>query len=151
MLEDLWSHRSRRRGKVGTDAPSTQADLGGQGRRVLVTGHTGFKGSWLTLWLAALGADVVGIALPPAGDFDLFRRAGIGRACASRPVDLRDADAVRVIVRATRPEIVFHLAAQPLVRASYRSPVETWSTNVMERSICWTRCARSSVSRPWSS
>ncbi len=102
-----------------------------RGKRVLVTGHTGFKGSWLTLWLAELGADVVGLALPADGDFDLFGRAGIAQVCASRTVDLRDRDAVRTAVADARPAIVFHLAAQPLVRASYRAPVDTWSTNVM--------------------
>ena len=100
------------------------------GRRVLVTGHTGFKGSWLTLWLAHLGADVTGIALPPDEGFGLFERAHIDECCASRHVDIRDREALRAAVLATRPEIVFHLAAQPLVRASYATPVETWSTNV---------------------
>ncbi len=102
-----------------------------RGRRVLVTGHTGFKGSWLTAWLAGLGADLTGIALPPDGDFDLFVRAGIADSCTSRVVDLRDVAATRAAVVDARPEVVFHLAAQPLVRASYRAPVDTWSTNVM--------------------
>ena len=102
-----------------------------RGRRVLVTGHTGFKGSWLTVWLVELGADVVGLALPDDGDFDLFARAGVDDACDSRIVDLRDAAAVHDVVRDAAPEVVFHLAAQPLVRESYRAPVETWSTNVM--------------------
>jgi CDP-glucose 4,6-dehydratase len=102
-----------------------------RGRRVLVTGHTGFKGGWLTAWLADLGAEVVGLALPPIGDFGLFERAGIETACRSTLADLRDADRVRAVVAAARPEVVLHLAAQPLVRASYRDPIETWSTNVM--------------------
>jgi CDP-glucose 4,6-dehydratase len=102
-----------------------------RGKRVLVTGHTGFKGSWLTSWLARLGADVVAISLPPVNDFDLYSRADIASACESHFVDLRDAAALRSVVVAASPEIVLHLAAQPLVRASYGAPVETWATNVM--------------------
>ena len=101
-----------------------------QGRRVLLTGHTGFKGSWLTLWLKALGANVTGLALAPLGR-SLFVDAGIARDCASHLVDVRDAAAVRGVVDAARPEVVFHLAAQPLVRASYAEAPETWMTNVM--------------------
>ena len=100
-----------------------------RGRRVLVTGHTGFKGSWLTLWLAELGAEVSGIALSPAtapNHWDL-----LNLSVSDRRVDIRDASALADAVDAVRPEIVFHLAAQPLVRRSYRDPLETWSTNVM--------------------
>ena len=100
-----------------------------QGRRVLVTGHTGFKGSWLTMWLKALGADVVGLALAPVGR-SLFAEARVAGDCTSHCVDLRDARAVRDVVAAADPDVVFHLAAQALVRPSYGDPAETWNTNV---------------------
>jgi CDP-glucose 4,6-dehydratase len=99
------------------------------GRRVLVTGHTGFKGSWLTLWLSRLGASVTGLALSPPGQpnhWDLLRLD-----IDEHRIDVRDADAVRAAVAQSRADCVFHLAAQPLVRRSYAEPVETWSTNVM--------------------
>jgi CDP-glucose 4,6-dehydratase len=100
-----------------------------RGRRVLLTGHTGFKGSWLAAWLTQLGATVTGFALPPSSTpnhWDLLQL----------PVhdlrgDIRDAGAVREAIQSHRPEVVFHLAAQPLVRHSYRQPLESWSTNVM--------------------
>jgi CDP-glucose 4,6-dehydratase len=100
-----------------------------QGRRVLLTGHTGFKGSWLALWLTAMGARVTGIALAPPtqpNHWDL-----LGLAVAEHRIDIRDAAAIRRIVANENPEVVFHLAAQPLVLRSYEDPVETWSTNVM--------------------
>ena len=100
-----------------------------RGRRVLLTGHTGFKGSWLALWLTRLGAIVTGVALPPEtspNHWDL-----LGLDIDSHHIDIRDREALaRVVVRA-QPEIVFHLAAQPLVRRSYREPIDTWATNVM--------------------
>nr|AGS49923.1 CDP-glucose 4,6-dehydratase [uncultured bacterium esnapd22] len=98
------------------------------GRRVLVTGHTGFKGSWLALWLSALDARVAGLALAP--DTDPSHWAQLGLDVDGAIVDVRDAAAVRDAVRRTRPEIVFHLAAQPLVRRSYAEPAETWAVNV---------------------
>jgi CDP-glucose 4,6-dehydratase len=102
------------------------------GRRVLVTGHTGFKGGWLSLWLAHLGAEVHGYALDPPTTPSLFQTADVAAACASHQVgDVRDADAMLAAVRRVRPEIVFHLAAQPLVRDSYRAPRETFDVNVM--------------------
>ncbi len=101
------------------------------GRRVLVTGHTGFKGSWLCLWLHELGASVHGYALPP-DEPSLFAEARLTELLAShREADVRDRSALAEFVRAVKPEIVFHLAAQALVRRSYREPAETWDTNVM--------------------
>jgi CDP-glucose 4,6-dehydratase len=102
-----------------------------RGKRVLVTGHTGFKGGWLTLWLAELGAEVTGYALAPDGAPCLFEAAGVGRACRSVIGDVRDAPRVRDLVREVRPDVVFHLAAQPLVRRSYEAPLETLETNVV--------------------
>lgn len=104
---------------------------GWAGRRVLVTGHTGFKGSWLSLWLHALGAEVTGFALPPPSEPNLFAAARIADLVDHVEGDVRDFAAVRAVVEASRPEAIFHLAAQPLVRLSYREPVETYATNVM--------------------
>lgn len=100
-----------------------------RGRRVLLTGHTGFKGSWLAFWLTQLGASVTGIALPPEtspNHWDLLRLD-----IEEHRLDIRDGEALANAIAAARPEIVFHLAAQPLVRRSYREPLETWATNVM--------------------
>lgn len=99
------------------------------GRRVLLTGHTGFKGSWLALWLQALGAEVHGIALPPETSPSHWELLGLDMD--SRYLEIRDPHAVRDAVADIRPEVVLHLAAQPLVRRSYRSPLQTWETNVM--------------------
>lgn len=98
------------------------------GRSVLLTGHTGFKGSWLTLLLQALGARVTGIALPPESRPSHWELLGLD--IEEHRLDIRDAGAVHRAVAAARPEVVFHLAAQSLVRRSYREPLETWSTNV---------------------
>ena len=98
-------------------------------RRVLVTGHTGFKGSWLVLWLQTLGAKVTAISLPPETSPNHWNLPGLD--LESYLIDIRDADLLRERIISSRPEIVFHLAAQPLVRRSYRYPLETWATNVM--------------------
>lgn len=102
-----------------------------EGVRVLITGHTGFKGGWLATWLKLLGARVTGLALPPAHDPNLFETAGVGDGLDSVIGDIREPDQVTEAFERTRPEIVFHLAAQPLVRLSYADPVLTYSTNVM--------------------
>jgi len=102
------------------------------GKRVLVTGHTGFKGSWLSIWLNELGAEVVGVGLDPDTKNDNFVLSGIGnRILADIRADIRDAERMKEIFAIYRPEIVFHLAAQPLVRLSYEIPAETYMTNVM--------------------
>ncbi|HTO31759.1 MAG TPA: CDP-glucose 4,6-dehydratase [Pararhizobium sp.] len=101
-----------------------------RGKRVLVTGHTGFKGSWLTLWLRELGADVSGLSLAPQTDPSLYLLLG-GDTSGEGIIDIRDRDAVNNRVLHTKPEVVFHLAAQALVRAGYRSPAETYDINVI--------------------
>lgn len=103
-----------------------------KGKRVLVTGHTGFKGSWLSIWLHSLGAEVVGLGLDPHSGRDNYALSGIGRKIkADLRVDIRDEVALKAVFEQYRPEIVFHLAAQPLVLLSYEIPVETYQTNVM--------------------
>ncbi len=101
------------------------------GRRVLVTGHTGFKGSWLALWLHELGAEVTGFALPPEHDNGHFRLLGLDRLVRHVEGDIRDLACMRSCVAEARPEIVFHLAAQALVRRSYADPHATFATNLM--------------------
>lgn len=102
-----------------------------QGKRLFITGHTGFKGSWLCLWLNALGAEVTGYALEPPTDPSLFRLCRIDELVHSIQGDIRDADLLYQSIRAAKPEILIHMAAQSLVRDSYVNPVETYAINVM--------------------
>lgn len=102
-----------------------------RGRKVLVTGDTGFTGSWLCSWLKSIGAEVSGLALPPYKPLSLFETAGIAGICRHHDADIRDANRMREIIAAERPEFVFHLAAQALVRQSYADPIETFETNVL--------------------
>ncbi len=102
-----------------------------QSKRVLITGHTGFKGSWLSLWLQCLGAHVVGYALDPPTEPNLFDTAKVAERMLSIPGDVLNRSALQSVIAEHRPEVVFHLAAQSLVRESYKNPVETFSTNVM--------------------
>jgi CDP-glucose 4,6-dehydratase len=102
-----------------------------RGKRVLLTGHTGFKGSWLAEWLLALGAEVTGLALPPPTEPALFDQLELANRLHHRVGDIRDLAVVRDTVEATQPDFVFHLAAQPLVRLSYEQPVETYATNIL--------------------
>ena len=104
-----------------------------RGKRVLLTGHTGFKGAWLALWLQRLGAQVTGVALPPATEPNLFTLAQVEQGVETHFCDIRNAQAqaLALRVRAARPEVVLHLAAQALVRPGYAAPLDTFATNVM--------------------
>jgi CDP-glucose 4,6-dehydratase len=101
------------------------------GKRVFITGHTGFKGAWLALWLSDLGAEVTGYALPPPTTPSLYDLANVGSRISNVEADIRDLATLVGAVREARPEVVFHLAAQSLVRLSYDDPVGTYAANVM--------------------
>ena len=101
------------------------------GKRVFVTGHTGFKGSWLSLWLQELGAEILGYSLQPPSNPSLFELANVAKGMTSVLGDVRDLEHLKKVVIDFQPEIVIHMAAQPLVRRSYQAPVETYATNVM--------------------
>lgn len=102
-----------------------------QGRRVFLTGHTGFKGGWLALWLAHRGAEIRGYALDPATEPNLFTAASVATVLDDTRGDIRDQAKLETSMKEFRPEVVFHLAAQPIVRRSYADPLGTYSTNVM--------------------
>jgi CDP-glucose 4,6-dehydratase len=102
-----------------------------QGKKVLLTGHTGFKGSWLSLWLQSLGANVIGYALAPPTHPSLFEAAEVEAGMISILGDIRDLEKLQTVFTEHQPEIVIHMAAQPLVRYSYVNPIETYATNVM--------------------
>lgn len=111
-------------------------------RAVFVTGHTGFKGSWLSQWLLQLGAEVHGFALPPPPDSPLFEQLRLPERLHHKAGDINDAAALDSALRVADPEVVFHLAAQPLVRDSYRNPLETYRTNVMGTAHLLDACRR---------
>lgn len=102
-----------------------------RGKKVFITGHTGFKGSWLTLWLNRMGAELTGYSLPPPSEPNMYELTHLKSAIHSIIGDVRDQKALAAAMVKAQPEIVFHLAAQPLVRESYRTPVDTFATNVM--------------------
>jgi CDP-glucose 4,6-dehydratase len=102
-----------------------------KGRRVFLTGHTGFKGSWLTLWLHSLGADVTGYALDPPTQPNLFVQAGLAQSLRSICGDIRDFERLKAAMAECRPEVVLHLAAQSVVKRGYEDPIENYSSNVM--------------------
>ena len=101
------------------------------GKKVVITGHTGFKGSWLSIWLKSLGATVIGISIDPPSRPSLYEKANISDEIISISQDIRDLNAVKKVFQKYSPEIVFHLAAQALVRESYSNPRETISTNAI--------------------
>ena len=117
--------------KVGRLTSSAPNSTFWQGRKVVVTGHTGFKGAWLSLWLSKVGAKVLGIALPPPTSPSLYELADIGSIVADVLGDIRDMEFICHQIDEWEPDIIFHLAAQPLVRGSYDEPLETIAINVM--------------------
>ena len=102
-----------------------------QSKRVLLSGHTGFKGSWLSLWLQSMGADVCGVSLAPPTEPSLFDQAKVADGMRHEIVDIRNFEEIDYVFQSFRPEIVIHLAAQPLVRLSYQEPIQTYATNIM--------------------
>ena len=118
-------------GLVAVGPENRRTDQFWNGKRVFLTGHTGFKGSWLALWLQHLGADLTGYALNPPTDPSLFQKADVAACMHSVIGDLRDRPRLTTSMQSAEPEVVFHLAAQPLVRHSYADPVGTYETNVL--------------------
>ena len=100
-------------------------------KKVLITGNTGFKGSWLSVWLNLLGAKIYGLALDPPTNPSLFEKAKLSRITVNNIIDIRDSEKVINLIEKIKPDFIFHLAAQPLVKYSYSNPVETWQTNVI--------------------
>jgi CDP-glucose 4,6-dehydratase len=129
--------------KPAADAVILPAPAFWRGRKVFLTGHSGFKGSWLLLLLDRLGADVTGFSLAPPTDPSMFEMVGGASLCRHIIGDIRDLGAIERAMDEARPEIVLHLAAQPLVRASYTSPVETYATNLMGTVHVLDACRRS--------
>jgi CDP-glucose 4,6-dehydratase len=117
--------------RSGPASEANPAPFSWQGRRVFLTGHTGFKGGWLALWLTQLGAIVRGYALAPSSSPNLFTEAHIGSVIEDIRGDIRDAATLERAMQEFAPEVVFHLAAQPLVRYSYEDPIGTFETNVI--------------------
>lgn len=111
-----------------------------RGKRVLVTGHTGFKGSWLVLWLQELGAEVTGIALAPEAHPNHWELLNL--VIDDRRIDIREPSPLQLALQESQPEIIFHLAAQPLVRRAYKDPLETWTTNVIGTANLLEACRR---------
>jgi CDP-glucose 4,6-dehydratase len=118
-------------GRTGGDLSDAPDRSFWKGRGVFLTGHTGFKGSWLSLWLRALGAQVTGYALAPPTHPSLFESAGVESAVRSIRADIRDLPRLSAVVAESRPSVVIHMAAQSVVRRSYEDPIETYSSNVM--------------------
>lgn len=118
-----------RRRTLGMSAPAFEAGLAG--RRVLVTGHSGFTGSWACLWLRSIGIELVGVALPPDTEPSLFHSLDLASEMVSLDQDIRDPNALQAIMETHQPDAVLHLAAQPLVRRSYADPVATFATNAL--------------------
>ena len=101
-------------------------------KKILITGCTGFKGSWLTIWLHLLGAKLYGLALEPPTKPSLYKEANLDKIIKNHIIDIRNSKKVNTLLSEIEPDYVFHLAAQPLVKVSYVNPIETWQTNVSE-------------------